>query len=114
MVIANLTPEVLVVDELGYHGNDVQHVETCSRRGVKVISTLHGETLRDVVQNPSFWPLVGSVRLDERRRVSDTVFKMALELHGKGQWVLYPDLQGAVDNVLLNKVPEGIKFGHWA
>lgn len=114
MVIANLTPEVMVVDELGYHGNDVQHVETCSRRGVKVIATLHGETLRDVVQNPAFWPLVGNVRLDERRRVSDTVFKMALELHGKGQWVLYPDLQRAVDSVLLDRVPEGAKLGSWA
>lgn len=114
MVIANLTPEVLVVDEIGYHGNDVQHVETCSRRGVKVISTLHGETLRDVVHNPSFWPLVGNVRLEERRRITDPVFKMALELHGKGQWVLYPNLQEAVDSVLLDKEPEGVKLGSWA
>jgi len=113
MVIANLTPEVLVVDEIGYHGNDVQHVETCSRRGVKVISTLHGEILRDVVHNPSFWPLVGNVRLEERRRVTDPVFKMALELHGKGQWVLYPNLQEAVDSVLLDKEPEGLKLGAW-
>lgn len=114
MVIANLTPEVLVVDEIGYHGNDVQHVETCSRRGVKVISTLHGEVLRDVVQNPAFHPLVGNVRLGERRRQNDTVFKMALELHGKGQWVLYPNLQEAVDNILLDKEPEGLRLGSWA
>lgn len=114
MVVANLTPEVLVVDEIGYHGNDVQHIETCSRRGVKVISTLHGEVLRDVVQNPAFSPLVGNVRLENNRRVSDTVFKMALELHGKGQWVLYPDLQEAVDRVLLNQQPEGVKLGAWA
>ena len=84
MVIANLTPEVLVVDELGYHGNDVQHVETCSRRGVKVISTLHGETLCDVVQNPAFWSLVGNVRLDERRRLSDTVLRWRWSFTVKG------------------------------
>ena len=108
MIIANLTPLYLVVDEIGYHGDDVKHIETCARRGVKVIATLHGNVLRDVVHNPSFWPLVGHVDLSTRRRVADPVFDMALELNDKEHWTLYTNLGGAVDDILRGKEPQGV------
>lgn len=107
MVIANLTPSVLVVDEIGYHGNDVAHLETCSRRGVKVIATLHGNTLKDVLQNPSFVSLLG-IDLHERKRLVEPVFKMALELKSKSEWFLHNNLSQSVDDLLQGREVEGV------
>jgi stage III sporulation protein SpoIIIAA len=107
MVVANLTPRVLIIDEIGFHGNDVVHVETCSRRGVQVIATLHGSVLNDVLENPSFVSLLGNVDLRARKRLTRPVFKMALELRSKDEWFLYPNLAEAVDALLKFETPKG-------
>ncbi len=99
------------MDELGYHGGDVEIVETCSRRGVRVVSTLHGHVLMDVLQNPTFWPLLGNVQLAEGRRLTDPVFKAAVEVRGHGKLVLHRDLTEAVDKLLLGEEPGGLQLG---
>lgn len=109
--VANHGPEVIVVDEIGYHGGDVELIETTSRRGVRVVSTLHGHVLRDVLQNPRFSALLGNVNLHEGRRTTDTVFKSAVEVRGKGKLVLHPNLQEAVDKLLQGLEPGGIRLG---
>lgn len=109
--IANHGPRLIVVDEIGYHGGDVEIVETCSRRGVRVVATLHGHTLMDVLQNPTFWPLLGSVRLAESRRLTEPVFKAAVEVRGHGRLLLHEDLMAAVDRLLLAEDPGGVRLG---
>jgi stage III sporulation protein SpoIIIAA len=111
MVVANLTPKDLIVDEIGYHGNDVEHIETCSRRGVKVVATLHGSVLADVLENKSFLSLLGNVDLAQRKRLTRPVFAMALELRKKDEWYLYPNLEEAVDALLHFNEPEGKRIG---
>jgi len=113
--IANHGLKVVVVDEIGYHGGDVEIVETCSRRGVRVVATLHGHVLMDVLQNPTFWPLLGNVRLAESRRLTEPVFKAAVEVRGHGRLVLHEDLMGAVDRLLVGEDPGGVRLGSgWA
>ncbi len=109
--IANHGPKVIVVDEIGYHGGDVEIVETCSRRGVRVVATLHGHVLMDVLQNPTFWPLLGHVRLAESRRLTEPVFKAAVEVRGHGRLLLHQDLMVAVDKLLVSEDPGGIQLG---
>lgn len=109
--VANHGPEVVVVDELGYHGDDVREVETTSRRGVRVVATLHGHVLRDVLHNPAFWPLLGHPVLGESRRVADPVFGAAVEVRGKGKFVLHKSLEDAVDRLLQGHDPGGETLG---
>lgn len=109
--VANHGPEVVVVDELGYHGDDVQGAETTARRGVRVVATLHGHALRDVLHNPAFWPLLGHPLLSESRRVADPVFRAAVEVRGKGKYLLHADLGGAVDRLLQGLEPGGEPLG---
>lgn len=109
--VANHGPSVIVVDELGYHGDDVQQIETTARRGVQVVATLHGFTLRDVLHNPTFWPLLGNVVLSESRRTSDAVFSAAVEVRGQGKLLLYPDLTAAIDTLLQGREPVGTQLG---
>ncbi|MGL4611992.1 MAG: AAA family ATPase [Trueperaceae bacterium] len=110
MVIANLTPLKLIVDEIGYHGNDVIHIESCARRGVGVGATLHGSVLADVLENKAFLPLLGNVDLQFRKRITTPVFQMALELRSRDEWVVYPNLADAVDALLEQREPEGIQI----
>lgn len=109
--VANHGPSVIVVDELGYHGDDVREIETTSRRGVRVVATLHGYSLRDVLHNPTFWPLLGNVVLSESRRTSDAVFSAAVEVRGQGKLLLHPDLTRAIDTLLQGHEPDGIRLG---
>lgn len=110
--VANHGPRVIVVDEVGYHGGDVEQIESSSRRGIDVVATLHGSCLRDVLQNPAFWRLLGDVQLDRNRRIAEPVFKQAVEVHGHGKLLIIPDLRGGIDALLQGKEAVGEKLGN--
>jgi hypothetical protein len=102
----------VVVDEIGYN-EDVYECLTASRRGVRVVATAHGEKLLDVLENPALHPVLGDPDLKARERRSRPSFQMALQVVGKGRFVLYPDLAKALDELLEGNEPEGIKLGNW-
>ena len=110
--IANHSPEIVVVDEIGYN-EDVYECLTASRRGVRVVATAHGEKLLDVLENPALHPVLGDPDLKARERRSRPSFQMALQVVGKGRFVLYPDLAKALDELLEGNEPEGIRLGNW-
>ncbi|GBD40654.1 hypothetical protein HRbin39_00023 [bacterium HR39] len=112
-VIANHAPLVLVLDEVGYN-DDVEEVESAARRGIQVISSVHGGDLLDVLENPRYGPLLGSPDLRARRRLARPAFAAAVEVRGKGKLFLVPDLPQAVDRLLEGLPPEGIKLGKWS
>ncbi len=111
--IANHAPLVLVLDEVGYN-DDVEEVESAARRGIQVISSVHGGSLLDVLENPKYGPLLGSPDLRARRRLARPAFAAAVEVRGKGKLYLVPDLARAVDQLLRGAPPEGAKLGRWA
>ncbi|MDM7324645.1 MAG: ATPase, T2SS/T4P/T4SS family [Thermus sp.] len=108
--IANHSPEVVVVDEIGYN-EDVQECLTASRRGVRVVATAHGEKLLDVLENPALHPVLGDPDLRTRERRTRPAFSMALQVVGKGRFLLYPDLGQALDDLLQGREPEGVSLG---
>lgn len=97
--LTNHSPKVIVVDELGYK-DDVTNAVTIVQRGVKMISTVHGETLGGVVLNPDLQPLLGGISADGTKRLSPAVFGSALEIRGRGEYYLHDDLQASVDDIL--------------
>jgi len=110
--IANHSPEIVVVDEIGYN-EDVQECLTASRRGVRVVATAHGERLLDVLENPALHPVLGEPDLKARARRTRPAFAMALQVVGKGRFLLYPDLGQALDDLLEGREPEGVRLGVW-
>ncbi|MDC3414422.1 stage III sporulation protein AA [Aquibacillus sp. 3ASR75-11] len=56
MMIRSMSPEVLVVDEIGSE-KDVQALMEAIHAGVKVICTVHGDSLTDIKKRPSLAPL---------------------------------------------------------
>lgn len=108
--LANHGPQVIVGDEVGYP-EDVAVVETIGKRGIKGIVTVHGRTLRDVLENPVLWPLIGRPDVPARRRQGRPVFGMALEVRGKGKFAVYTNLAAAIDLLLQDQPPEPILLG---
>jgi len=107
--IANHSPEVVVVDEIGYN-EDVQECLTASRRGVRVVATAHGERLLDVLENPALHPVLGEPDLKEGRRRTRPSFGTALQVVAKGRYLVYPDLAQALDDLLQGREPEGVEL----
>ncbi|WP_077621605.1 stage III sporulation protein AA [Sediminibacillus massiliensis] len=56
MMIRSMSPEVLVVDEIGGE-EDVKALMEAVHAGVQVICTVHGHTLDEIRRRPSFLPL---------------------------------------------------------
>jgi stage III sporulation protein AA len=108
--IANHSPQVVVVDEIGYN-EDVFQCLTASRRGVRIVATAHGQTILDLLENPVFLPILGDPINNLRR--SRPSFSMCLEIYDKGQFLLYPQFDAAIDAILTGGKAEGVRLGKW-
>jgi len=111
--IANHSPLVLILDEIGYHG-DVEEVEAAARRGIRVIATVHGFDLYDVIENPHYRNLLGNPDLERGIRRSRPAFTTLIETRGRGKLYFIPDLAQAIDAVLRGQRPQGIRIGNWS
>lgn len=108
--IANHAPQVLVLDEIGYN-EDVEEVEAAARRGIRVIASVHGLDLADVLENPRYAPLLGRPDLEKRVRIYRPAFKAAIEVRAKGKMFFIPNLARAIDLTLMGEKPEGHRLG---
>lgn len=114
--VANHTPDVVIVDEIGQE-REVLAVQTIARRGVQFIGTCHGFTLADVVSNPVLAPLVGRIEyVTERGKrgvrgvgvlTGRGTFERVVEVAGRGKYVIYDQVDQAVRAILEGKSPKG-------
>jgi stage III sporulation protein SpoIIIAA len=70
--VENHMPEVIVIDEIGTEAEALA-ARTIAERGVQLIATAHGNTLDNLMQNPTLADLVGGIQAvtlgdDEARR----------------------------------------------
>lgn len=112
--VENHTPEVIVVDEIGTE-EEAQAARTIAERGVMLIATAHGNTLENLIKNPTLSDLIGSVNSvtlgdDEakRRGSQKTVlerekqptFDIVIEIIDRNTLAVYKDTSEAVDYIL--------------
>jgi stage III sporulation protein SpoIIIAA len=83
--VGNHSPKAVAVDEIGVHGD------------IPIIASAHGSNLKDVMQNPVLYPVLGDYNPISQKRSQNTTFKTALEIHSKGVYKYYPDLEAVVD-----------------
>src|SRR5207244_13264148 len=73
--VENHMPEVIVIDEIGTEAEALA-ARTIAERGVQLIATAHGNTLDNLLQNPTLCDLVGCIQEvtlsheESRRRVT--------------------------------------------
>jgi len=112
--VENHNPEVIVIDEIGRE-LEAAAARTIAERGVQLIGTAHGNTLENLLLNPTLSDLVGGVEAvtlsDEearRRGTQKTVlerrapptFDVLIEIQSRDRFAVHPDLASAVDALL--------------
>ena len=118
--VENHMPEVIVIDEIGT-GQETVAARTIAERGVQLIGTAHGNTLENLISNPTLADLIGGVQTvtltDEEarlRRTQKTVserkyaptFDVVVEILDREQLIVHPNTALAVDK-LLRGMPAG-------
>ena len=117
--VENHNPEVIVIDEIGRE-LEARAARTIAERGVQLIGTAHGNTLENLLINPTLSDLIGgieSVTLSDeearRRGTQKTVlerrspptFDVLIEIQTRDSLAVHPDVSAAVD-ALLRSYPE--------
>ncbi len=112
--VENHNPEVIVIDEIGRE-LEAQAARTIAERGVQLIGTAHGNTLENLMLNPTLADLIGgieSVTLSDeearRRGTQKTVlerrapptFDVLIEIQDRERLAVHHDVAAAVDTFL--------------
>ena len=119
--VENHMPEAVVVDEIGTLAEAVA-ARTIAERGVQLVGTAHGNTLENLVMNPTLSDLVGGVQTvtlgDEEARFRGTqktvnerkgppTFDAVVEIVSYGEVIVHRDTGAAVDAILRGDDPGG-------
>ena len=118
--VENHMPEVVVIDEIGTE-LEAQAARTIAERGVQLVGTAHGNTLENLMINPTLSDLIGGIQAvtlgDEearRRGTQKTVlerkapptFDVLVEINQIDDMTVYRDVAAAVDALLRGDEPE--------
>jgi len=112
--VENHMPEVIVIDEIGTELEAVA-ARTIAERGVQLVGTAHGNTLENLMMNPTLCDLVGGIQTvtlsDEEARRRGTqksvlerkappTFDVVVEIQNWNQVAVRPDVAMGVDAIL--------------
>ena len=117
--VENHMPEDIVIDEIG-NEQEANAARTIAERGVQLIGTAHGQTLENLMLNPSLCDLIGGIQTvtlsdDEakRRGTQKTVlerkapptFDIVIELIDFDRLAVHHNVQKTVDLLLRGVAP---------
>ena len=112
--VENHMPEVIVIDEIGTE-LEAQAARTIAERGVQLVGTAHGNTLENLMANPTLSDLVGGIQSvtlgDEEARRRGTqksilerkappTFPVVVELQSWEKVSIHMDVAETVDSIL--------------
>jgi hypothetical protein len=118
--VENHMPEVIVIDEIGTERESFA-ARTIAERGVQLIGTAHGNSLENLLMNPTLSDLVGGIQSvtlsDEearRRGTQKTIlerkapptFDIAIELQDRDRLAVHQDVAEVVDQLLRGYMPQ--------
>lgn len=112
--VENHMPEVIVIDEIGTE-LEAQAARTIAERGVQLVGTAHGNTLENLMANPTLSDLIGGIQSvtlgDEEARRRGTqksilerkappTFRVVVELQSWDRVSVHKDVAETVDSIL--------------
>jgi stage III sporulation protein SpoIIIAA len=116
--VENHMPQVIVIDEIGTE-LEAQAARTIAERGVQLVATAHGNSLGNLLVNPTLSDLVGGIQTvtlgDEEARRRHTqksilerkappTFDVVVEQQSWDEVVVHRDVADTVDNMLRGQV----------
>lgn len=117
--VENHMPEVVVIDEIGTE-EEAQAARTIAERGVQLVATAHGNTLDNLVLNPTLSDLVGGIQVvtlsDEEakrrgtqksvlERKAPPTFDVVVEIQDRDRLAIHKDVASVVDMMLRGMEP---------
>ncbi len=117
--VENHMPEVIVIDEIGTE-LEAQAARTIAERGVQLVGTAHGNTLENLMMNPTLADLIGGIQSvtlgDEEakrrgtqksilERRSPPTFDIVVEIQERDRVAIHEDVGEAVDGLLRGQPP---------
>ncbi|HEY3780000.1 MAG TPA: R3H domain-containing nucleic acid-binding protein [Fimbriimonadaceae bacterium] len=117
--VENHMPEVIVIDEIGTEA-EAMAARTIAERGVQLVGTAHGQSLENLMLNPTLADLIGGIQAvtlsdDEARRrgTQKTVlerkapptFDVVIELVDYDRLAVHSNVQKTVDLILRGVPP---------
>ena len=118
--VENHMPEVIVIDEIGTE-LEAQAARTIAERGVQLVGTAHGNTLQNLIMNPTLSDLIGGIQTvtlgdDEARRrrsqksilerKAPPTFDVIVEIQTWDRVAIHPDVASVVDAILRGRETE--------
>ena len=112
--VENHMPEVIIIDEIGTE-LEAQAARTIAERGVQLVGTAHGNTLENLMLNPTLCDLIGGIQSvtlsDEEARRRGTqksilerkappTFDVVVEIQSWDQVAVHMDVASTVDSIL--------------
>jgi len=112
--VENHMPEVIVIDEIGTE-LEALAARTIAERGVQLVGTAHGNTLENLIMNPTLADLIGGIQTvtlgDEEakrrgtqksilERMSPPTFDIVVEIQDWDKVAIHADVSQAVDAIL--------------
>ncbi len=112
--VENHMPEAIVIDEIGTE-LEAQAARTIAERGVQLVGTAHGNTLENLMMNPTLSDLIGGIQTvtlgDEEakrrgtqksilERMAPPTFDIVVEIQDWDKVAIHPDVGEAVDTSL--------------
>ena len=112
--VENHMPEIIIIDEIGTE-LEAAAARTIAERGVQLVGTAHGNTLGNLIKNPTITDLIGGIQYvtlgDEeakRRGSSKSIlerkapptFDAAIEIHDPNTWAIHHNIEQSVDFLL--------------
>ncbi len=117
--VENHMPEVIVIDEIGTEA-EAAAARTIAERGVQLVGTAHGQTLENLMLNPTLCDLIGGIQAvtlsdaeAQRRGTQKTVlerkapptFDVVIELLDYDRLAVHHNVQKTVDMILRGLPP---------
>ncbi|MBC8063790.1 MAG: AAA family ATPase [Chlorobia bacterium] len=117
--VENHMPEVIVIDEIGNEA-EAAAARTIAERGVQLVGTAHGQTLENLMLNPTLADLIGGIQAvtlsdaeAQRRGTQKTVlerkapptFDVVIELLDYDRLAVHHNVQKTVDMILRGLPP---------
>ncbi|MFO7996101.1 MAG: AAA family ATPase [Dehalococcoidia bacterium] len=112
--VENHMPQVIIIDEIGTE-LEAQAARTIAERGVQLVGTAHGNSLENLIMNPTLSDLIGGIQTvtlgDEEARRRHTqksilerkappTFNIVVEIVDYYKVTVHPDVTEAVDALL--------------
>jgi stage III sporulation protein SpoIIIAA len=123
--VENHMPEVIVIDEIGRE-LEALAARTIAERGVQLVATAHGNTLENLILNPTLRDLIGGIESvtlsDEEARHRGTqktvlerrappTFDVVIEIKDWDHVAVHIDVTKSVDGILRNRpIPPQIRY----